>query len=155
MKIRKTVLALAVILNVLVGCSSKHDHHEETADSNAEEWPEMDSFHMIMAETFHPYKDSANLKPVKDHAEELKVKAIKWADATIPSRVDNETVHKDLLTLQSKAILLAELVKTGNDQEIAASLTELHDLFHKIMEAWHSKEGEEHERKHEHEDENH
>ena len=42
-------------------------------------WKEMDNFHMVMAETFHPYKDSANLEPAKSRASELAAAAEEWA----------------------------------------------------------------------------
>jgi hypothetical protein len=140
MIMRRTFFGLLIMLNVIVGCSSRHgEHQEEATDAEADEWTAMDSFHMIMAETFHPYKDSSNLQPIKDHAEELKAEAIKWADAPLPSRVDNEKVKQDLISLKTDATALAELVKTGTDQEIAASLIELHDRFHKLQEAWYAK----------------
>ena len=58
---------------VMLACSGKkeetaeHGHHEVTGEA----WKEMDDFHMIMAEAFHPYKDSMNLEPAKLKAPEL------------------------------------------------------------------------------------
>ena len=121
----------------LFSCASKkddaHDHHTGEGQ-NA--WKEMDDFHMIMAETFHPYKDSANLEPVKTRAAELMNAADLWASATLPSRVDNETVKSKLLQLKSEAAALAESVKSADDNVIGDQLTKLHDTFHEIQEAW-------------------
>ncbi|HRG08628.1 MAG TPA: hypothetical protein PLJ08_08615, partial [Cyclobacteriaceae bacterium] len=75
----KTKLFLAFIwIVVLAACSKKEETQatEETAATEeANDWAEMDSFHMIMAEAFHPFKDSANLEPVKALAEEMAVEA--------------------------------------------------------------------------------
>jgi hypothetical protein len=134
-----------IIIVILISCSSKHKEHEHHATDNTE-WSGMDSFHMIMAETFHPYMDSSNLQPIKDRAEALKQEAIKWANAPLPEKVNNESVKANLLELKAKASALADIAKTGSDEEIAASLKELHDLFHKIQEAWYAgKDAHEHE----------
>jgi hypothetical protein len=129
-----------LLVMIVMSCSTRHKEHEGDETNNTE-WPEMDSFHMIMAETFHPYKDSSNLQPIKDHAEELKQEAIKWANSSLPEKVNNEIVKENLLDLKTKASTLAELTKTGSDEEIGASLKDLHDLFHKIQEAWYAGEG--------------
>jgi hypothetical protein len=65
-----------------VSCTSKPES-TTTAAEDSSEWKEMDSFHMIMAEAFHPYKDSSNLAPVKKLAEEMAAEAEKWASASL------------------------------------------------------------------------
>ncbi len=45
---------------ILFSCGGKHE--EESDDV---EWKEMDDFHMIMADVYHPLKDSNNLAPIK------------------------------------------------------------------------------------------
>jgi hypothetical protein len=131
----------------LMNCSTKHGHNDQ---AGTDEWPGMDDFHMVMAETFHSYKDSFNLQPVKEKAAELEAEAARWADAPLPAKVNNEKVKVDLAKLKTNAASLAQLVKTGTDQEIGASLIELHDLFHQIQEAWYLKDGQEHEHGHDH-----
>jgi hypothetical protein len=136
MKKYKPGLLAILFTIVLMNCSTKHDHHEQ---AGADEWPAMDDFHMVMAETFHPYKDSFNLQPIKEKAAELETEAARWADAPLPERVNNEKVKADLAKLKTSSAELAQLVKTGTDQEIGASLIQLHDLFHHIQEAWYLK----------------
>jgi hypothetical protein len=142
---RKTFVYLAIAATVVVfaiGCGKKegHDHEhgtEAASETSAEEWKEMDSFHMIMAETFHPYKDSANLEPVKTHAEHLAIEAEKWTATTLPEKVNNDDVKSKLDKLKTDTRALADKVKAGgSDEEIAAQLTAVHDLFHEIQEAW-------------------
>ena len=140
MKLKNTFyLALIVTLAAVAACASKkHEGHEEThADQHgAGTWKEMDDFHMIMAETFHPYKDSTNLEPAKRRATELMLAADEWASATLPERVDNAEVKTKLRQLKSEAAALAERVKSDDDNVIGEQLTRVHDTFHEIQEAW-------------------
>jgi hypothetical protein len=142
---RKTFVYLALAAATVVcaiGCGKKEDGHEHSADAastetSSEEWKEMDSFHLIMAETFHPYKDSANLEPVKVHAEHLAMEAEKWASTTLPDKVNNDEVKSKLEKLKTDTRGLADKIKAGgSNEEIAAQLTAVHDLFHEIQEAW-------------------
>lgn len=143
---RKTFVYLALAASVVigaVGCGKKeehgHEHGAEAASTEASsgEWKEMDGFHLIMAETFHPYKDSANLEPVKTHAEHLAMEAEKWSGANLPEKVNNDDVKNKLGKLKADTRALADKVKAGgSDEEIAAQLTAVHDLFHEIQEAW-------------------
>jgi hypothetical protein len=122
----------------LFSCAGKtentHDHpHGEAGESV---WKEMDDFHMIMAETYHPYKDSLNLEPAKNRAAELVNAAEQWAAAPLPHKVDNEEVKSNLEKLKSEAATLAESVKSADDNVIGDQLTRLHDTFHQLEEAW-------------------
>jgi hypothetical protein len=142
---RKSFVYLALAAAIVVcaiGCGKKEDGHEHSEDAastetSSEEWKEMDSFHLIMAETFHPYKDSANLEPVKVHAEHLAMEADKWASTTLPDKVNNDEVKSKLEKLKTDTRGLADKIKAGgSNEEIAAQLTAVHDLFHEIQEAW-------------------
>ena len=132
------------ILTVFLACSGKkeaehaHEHEQEAAASDDTDWKEMDSFHMIMAETFHPYKDSSNLEPIKVHAEHLAMEAEKWVGSALPEKVNNEDVKANLEKLKTDTRALADLIKGGSatDEQIGTALTGVHDQFHKIQEAW-------------------
>lgn len=116
-------------------CGSKTDEgHHAAGDESV--WKEMDDFHTIMAETFHPYKDSANLEPVKSKASELLSAADHWADSPLPAKVDNEHVKAKLGQLKSEAATLVESTRSADDNVVAENLTKLHDTFHEIQEAW-------------------
>ncbi|MFN3840982.1 MAG: hypothetical protein ACK4RF_09785 [Cyclobacteriaceae bacterium] len=140
------LLVNLILLTALAwaACSGKK---EETAEQT--EWPQMDAFHMLMAESFHPFKDSANLEPAKANAAEMASNAAQWADAALPKKVDTEQMKEHLANLKNETASFAELVKTGTDEEIGVALTDLHDLFHAIQDAWYNKEsGQKHEHKH-------
>lgn len=146
---RLSLMAFLVVVGVtFYSCS-----HKEKTESNAEqpdenEWVEMDSFHMIMSEAFHPYKDSANLEPVKRLAEEIAKEAEKWASASLPEKVKNDDMKAALNQLKADTRALSEMIKGGaSDEEIGTSLQALHDSFHMIMEAW-NEEGMDHQHLH-------
>ena len=139
---RFSSLVLPALL-VVMACTSKSDQSHVEEDGHGHDgagvWEEMDDFHAIMAETFHPYKDSSNLEPAKRRASELMRAADKWASAELPARVNNEEVKAKLQQLKSEAAALAESVKSSDDNVIGDHLTRLHDTYHAIEEAWYSK----------------
>lgn len=147
----KKISFYTLILTVLVlaSCSGKKES-TETAAASSDEWPAMDEFHMVMAESFHPFKDSANLEPARLKAAEMAKMAEKWANEPLPEKVNNEETKANLAQLKTDAATFAQTVQNGDSTQVGQALTNLHDLFHKLQEAWYgaSKEGGEH--KHEH-----
>lgn len=144
-KLLFTYFSLSIFI-AMTACSVKHDatqDHDEQAMDN-DEWPMMDEFHMIMAESFHPFKDSSNIDPAIANAAEMASLAEKWSASALPSKVDNQSVKDDLALLKSETASFAQLVQGGDKQQIGDALTKLHDHFHKLEEAWHGS----HEHKH-------
>jgi hypothetical protein len=134
---------------VIFSCGTKKEDStggEEITSSN--EWKEMDEFHMVMAETFHPYKDSADLAPVKAKAMDLVAAADKWSNAALPEKVKNDEMKTKLQELKSETESLADVVQTGEDAAIGEHLTKVHDLFHTIQEEWYGGSGHEHVHEH-------
>lgn len=125
-----------VVFALLLACSAKQEQAETEVVDEDEAWPLMDEFHMVMAESFHPFKDSANIAPAIANAAEMAAVAEKWSNAELPSKVNNDEVKADLQTLKTETAAFAELVQGGDEAAIGASLKELHDLFHKLQDAW-------------------
>lgn len=129
------ILALAVL-----SCASKteesHDDHHASHDQGV--WKEMDDFHLLMAETFHPFKDSSNLEPAKARAGELVSAADQWIKAPLPEKVDSQEIKDRLQQLKSETATLAEHVRSADDNVIAQQLTRVHETFHAIQEAWYA-----------------
>jgi hypothetical protein len=141
-------LGFAVALCILA-CNNKKDDHKSATGEDEKAWKEMDDFHMVMAETFHPYKDSANLAPAKAKADDLVASADKWTSTGLPERVDNEEMKSMLQQLKSEAEVLRDVVQSGSDEQIGAALTKLHDTFHAVQELWYGGHGhEQHEHAH-------
>lgn len=135
---------LACMIFIAVACGKKH---EEAANNTV--WPEMDEFHMIMAESFHPYKDSSYLEPAKANAAEMAKVAGKWASAPLPAKVDNDEIKSTLGQLKADTEAFVQIAQTGDSIKIGEALTALHTQFHKIQEAWYGgHKGEGHDEKH-------
>lgn len=142
-----TLYVVVVFVSILaVACGDKKNDKV----ANNEAWPEMDEFHTVMADSFHPFKDSANLEPAKANAAELVKIAEKWANSPLPEKVDNEETKANLSQLKSDASSFVQIVQEGDSVRIGESLTALHDQFHKLQESWYGgkEEGEGHEHKH-------
>ena len=134
---------MCVIAAVALACSgNKQETHEH--DTAADEWKEMDDFHMLMADAFHPYKDSANLAPAKEKAEALATAAEQWKNAPLPEKVDNDQAKAALAQLSTDAAAFAATAKSGDDKATSESLNKLHDEFHHIQEMWYGGHGHEH-----------
>ena len=146
---KKTYLhsfAVVIMLALTVACGGKKEegHHEGHGKEEAKEWKQMDDFHMVMAETFHPFKDSANLEPVKKRAGELAASAEDWSKAALPSKVDNDEMKEKLEGLRTETSALVQTVSSNDDKAIGDQLTKVHDRFHEIQEMWYGGKHEHH-----------
>jgi hypothetical protein len=141
MKMRMRLVYSVILLVTAAACAKREGAAEA---STADEWPEMDAFHKVMAEAYHPFKDSSNVGPVKRLAEEMAQEAEKWQAAPLPEKVSNDQTKAQLEKLAGDARALSDQIKGGaKDDEIGRLLTQLHESFHAIMEAWNG-EGEAH-----------
>jgi hypothetical protein len=97
-------------------------------------WKEMDNFHKIMSETFHPAEEG-HLDPIKKRSQEMVDKAVAWQSSTAPEGYDKKKVDPSLKKLVKGARELNSLVKAkSSDRLLKAKLSGLHDTFHEIME---------------------
>lgn len=135
----RNIFGFVFLLVVGFSCSPKAEK-VDGAQSESGDWKEMDDFHMVMAESYHPYRDSANLAPVKTFAREMVTLAETWSTSKLPARVDNEDVKSKIQELKEATVALADLVEIGSDEAIGTSLTHVHDTFHHLQEAWYKKE---------------
>lgn len=142
-KLCSIVCALSIVFSACT--SKKHGAHEMSA--TADEWKPMDDFHMIMAESFHPFRDSADLGPAKANADAMVGAAEKWLSAPIPEKVNNDHIKAKLQELKNEAVAFATISKTDDTEAIGVSLTKLHDLFHGLQEEWYGGD-EEHQEHH-------
>jgi outer membrane lipoprotein-sorting protein len=132
-------VAIAALAIFVIACAAKKEEGSaESAEQAAEqkEWKEMDDFHMLMAESFHPFKDSANLAPAKAGAATMASAAEKWAGSTLPEKVNNDDMKSKLASLNEGNASLVQTINAGDDKAIGEQLTKVHDLFHAIQETW-------------------
>ncbi len=72
MRMNKVVTVSIFIFITSWACSPKAESSTESAnETDTEEWKGMDDFHVLMAKSFHPYRDSANVEPAKQLASEM------------------------------------------------------------------------------------
>jgi murein L,D-transpeptidase YcbB/YkuD len=75
--------------------------------------------------------------------------AEKWANSALPEKVNNDEVKANLAQLKNDATAFIQVVQSGDTTKIGKSLTDLHNLFHKLQETWYEAVKEEgHEHKH-------
>ena len=133
--LKASVAAILMVAIASCGPKKKEKRHEMAVDENV--WPEMESFHAVMADAYHPFSSDKNLEPIKSLAQDLAVEAEKWAEAPLPARVNSEDVKTTLEKIKTDSRRLADMIKAGaKDEEIASALTALHDSFHEVMEKW-------------------
>lgn len=105
----------------------------QKSEEKKDKWAELDNFHEIMSQTFHPAEEG-NLKPTRSNAGELAKRAQKWLDSKPPLMYDVPSIKEILVKLNTESKALAELVsKNGSDEEVKKAITALHDRFHEIV----------------------
>jgi uncharacterized protein YfeS len=133
----KPVFITLTIIVFVMSCTKK-ESASTTSNQATDEWPAMDSFHMTMAEAFHPLKDSGNVEPAMRLMGRLADEAEKWASAPLPEKVNNDDVKAKLEKLKTDLRDLSDDVNDGApEDQIGTGLFTIHDQFHEIMEAWH------------------
>lgn len=96
------------------------------------DWPEMKTFHSILAETFHPAEEG-DMKPIKSRSHELFQNA-KLINATpFPDAYDNDVMHKEIKKLVKETDKLnALVVRDEQNTTIMKQLNIVHDIYHGI-----------------------
>ncbi|MEO1052199.1 MAG: hypothetical protein AAFX87_16320 [Bacteroidota bacterium] len=146
----RTLLASLLVAFMFVSCAQpkeeqKQTEEEQTASSGdtaneepkSNKWKEMDDFHLVMAETFHPMEEG-NLEPIYTRAEELMTSAKVWSESTIPEHLSATDVKEKLEALTERAGELLELTsaESKDDDQVTTMLTQLHDDFHAITDLY-------------------
>ena len=97
-------------------------------------WKELDAFHEVMSKTFHPAEEG-KLEPIRSRSAEMLEKAIAWKNSTAPEGYDKTVVMENLKKLVKGAKEINKMVhKNASDKELKEELSELHDVFHEIVE---------------------
>lgn len=96
-------------------------------------WQALKNFHVVMAQTFHPMEDG-NFEPIKARSAEMLEKAKLLGSSSFPNSFNNKAIKDAINELIAGAESLDKLVKKkSKNDKIEASLTKLHDVFHKIQ----------------------
>jgi hypothetical protein len=104
------------------------------ANAQTKKWKEMDAFHTVMGETFHP-SEEGKLEPVRKRSGELVEKAVAWFKSEAPDGFNKSAIKSTLKKLVKEAKALDKRVRANApDEVIKEKLGSLHHLFHTIEE---------------------
>jgi hypothetical protein len=104
-----------------------------SAQTTFEKWPAIKTFHGVMSQTFHPAEEG-DLNPIKTRSEEMVQKANALSKEAIPAEFKTPAILASIKKLQAGSKKLDLLIKAkGNDKEVLAAITSLHDVFHEIV----------------------
>jgi uncharacterized protein involved in copper resistance len=116
---------------------SKMDHSkmgqsgmQHGADHAASGWKELDSYHMLMMQTYHPIKEKGDVAPIRARSTEMVAAAKLVAASKAPARCDTPALRKAAAGLVGETQRVANLVaKKGSDKALVTAMTTLHDRF--------------------------
>jgi hypothetical protein len=129
---RISYVALVAVL-IFTACQKKAEN-VESVSSDSDEWKAMEDFHMVMADIYHPFKDSANLEPARTGLASFEAAVNTFADASLPAKVDTDEVKASFAALKTD---VEAMKSAADDTAFGAALENAHTHFHEIMEAWH------------------
>ncbi|MCC7443686.1 MAG: superoxide dismutase [Saprospiraceae bacterium] len=96
-------------------------------------WEALKNFHAVMAQTFHPMEDG-DFNPIRQRSSEMLDKAKLLSTSPAPNSFKTVQITNAIKELVDGAQSLDKLVKKkAKNDKIEASLTKLHDVFHKIQ----------------------
>lgn len=98
-------------------------------------WQELDRFHMVLMQTWHPIKDKADVEPTRRSMTVMKTVAEALTASTAPKGCDTPELEKARKTLTANVAALAKLVDSkADDKAITEAMKELHDNFEVLEE---------------------
>ena len=130
----KYILMLISLVGLMSwSCGKKEAETEESAGTD---WPELESFHEVMADAYHPVADSGNLEPARRLSVALEERAATLASSIVPASAASEETSRNLAVLRDSTAGFSKAVKAGQpDSVLRPSITYLHRIFHHLMEA--------------------
>ena len=122
----KKIMTLVLAVFVFAGMNS--------VKAQKAKWNEMEEFHTVMSQTFHPAEEG-KLEPIKTRSGEMLTKAKAWKSSDAPEGFNKKAVKKLLNDLVKGSKELDRMVKeNAADAMLTEKLSKLHDIFHEIME---------------------
>jgi NTP pyrophosphatase (non-canonical NTP hydrolase) len=104
------------------------------AQEEAPVWQEMEAFHTVMSQTWHPIEEG-NYAPIRERSAEMMAAAEAWKKSEIPAQFKEvKDIKKKLKELAAETKELnGEITKGITDEELKEEMAEMHDLFHDIV----------------------
>lgn len=119
---------------------SKMDHsaHHGAAkeeDHAASGWKELDAYHMLMMQTWHPIKSKGDVAPIRAKATDMVASAKVLAASKAPKGCDTPVLKDAAKTLVTETEGVAKLVANkADDKALSAAMKTLHDKFEVLEE---------------------
>ena len=106
-----------------------------SAQEKMDQWPALKDFHMVISQTFHP-SETGNLEPIKTRSGEMLEKAIALSKSSVPQAFNQPGIPAAVQELLVKVKKLDKGIKNKKlvDKAIKTQLSEVHDVYHKIIE---------------------
>ena len=92
-------------------------------------WKELDAYHMVMMQVWHPAKEKGDLAPIRAQAGKLADAADTWAKAAVPSACDTPDNRSNIAKVQTESRALVTLAASGSDADLKAALAAVHERF--------------------------
>jgi hypothetical protein len=122
---KKTLILLFALAGLSTGLQ---------AQSIFEQWPALDDFHEVMADTYHS-SEAGDLAPLRARSAEMAEKARLLAQSGVPADFDTPEIAAAAKQLKKDSKKLHKQKAKGKaaDAELVAGLASLHDVFHRIV----------------------
>ena len=103
-------------------------------------WKELDAFHTLMMQTWHPASGANDLAPARAKAGAMADAARAWAAAAVPAGCDTAEVRATVARLATESRALADLAARPEttDAALKAALKALHDRFEVVEHGCHA-----------------
>ena len=138
----KSVLVVSLSFVALSSASAQHEHppvkvekdkpaagHSGHSQEHMSGWKELDAYHMVMMQVWHPAKEKGDLAPIRGQAGKLADAADVWARATVPSACDTPDNRANIATIRTESRALVTLAGSGSDADLKAALAAVHERF--------------------------
>ena len=110
---------------------------ESHDDGHAIPWRALDTYHTVMAASWHPAKDRNDLAPFRARAAELVTAARALTAEPVPAVCGGPARASDVQAVLRASEEAARVAGTAGvpDQQVKAALKAAHDRFHTVEEA--------------------
>ena len=96
-------------------------------------WKELDSFHELMAASWHPASGKNDLAPARAKAADMAAAAKKWEDSPAPKGCDGPKINEAVNKVAAGSKHFAELVaQKSSDAVLKENLGALHKTFETV-----------------------
>lgn len=103
------------------------------AQSIFDKWPQLNDFHEVMSQTYHP-SEEGDLDPIRTRIDEMVKKANTLNDSEAPKEFQTPEIAAAQKKLVSGSESLQDLIADdADDEKVTAVLEALHDVFHEIV----------------------